>query len=319
MNPERPEPNIKAREGFVHLGFQRLDDKGFKRILTKMSTPIRESRPRKCRRLGEFGKILSMLPREVKYFNVVGNKRIGDAGTEHLHMLPDCVEDLDMSDCGLTVRGIKNICEFMKINSTITRLIIWGNSIGDEGAESIADMLLVNKTLRILCIMGSKIGVEGFDHISRGLTHNSTLQTIFLGNDQRVGDEHMRRLCPGLAVNRGLEVLDLGGSGVTNQGLEPIEVALRTNCHLKNIRLNQPMNEEDYIKLGPGTTWRKICSWMALNSLNRKIFLREDDVSVPEWREMLIKCHQARNTNAIFNLLRCKPDLCQMFVAGHNM
>ena len=314
MNRERPEPNIKPSEGFVHLGFQRLDDKGFKSILTKMSSPVRESRPRKCRRLGEFGKILSMLPSKVKYFNVVGNKNIGDAGTKHLYLLPDCVEDLDMSDCGLTVRGVKNICDFMKTNTTITRLIMWGNFIGNEGAQYVSDMLLVNRTLRILCIMGSKIGPEGFEHISRALSVNSTLHTIFLGNDQNVGDDHVRRLCPGLAVNRGLEVLDLGGCGVTNRGLEPIEIALRTNYHLKSIRLNQPMNDEDYIKLGPGTTWRNICSWMALNCLNRKIFLRKDDVSVLEWKDMLIKCHEARNTNAIFNMLRCKPELCQMLV-----
>ena len=313
MNPQRPKPNIKPCDGFVHLGFQKLDDKAFKSILTKMSTPVRIPRPRKCRRLNEFGEILSMLPKEVKYFNVVGNKRIGDAGTEHLHLLPDCVEDLDMSDCGLTVRGIQNICEFMKTNTSITRLIMWGNTIGNEGAQYVADMLLVNKTLRILCIMGSKIGPDGFDHISRGLAHNATLQTIFLGNDQKVGDEHVQRLCPGLAVNRGLETLDLGGAGVTNKGLEPIEVALRTNYHLKNIRLNQPMNEADYIKLGPGTTWRKMCSWMALNDLNRKVLLRKDDVSVSEWHGILLNCHKARNTNAVFYLLRCKPDLCQTF------
>lgn len=316
MNPQRPKPNIKPCEGFVHLGFQKLDDKGFKSILTKMNTPVRVTRPRKCRRLGEFAEILSMLPTQVKYFNVVGNKKIGDAGTEHLHLIPDCVQDLDISDCGLTVRGIKNICEFMKTNTSITRLIMWGNAIGNEGAQHIADMLLRNKTLRILCIMGSKIGAEGFDHISRGLAANSTLQTIFLGNDQKVGDDHIRRLCPGLAVNRGLETLDLSGAGITNKGLEPIEVALRTNYHLKNIRLNQPMDDKDHIKLGDGTIWRKICSWMTLNDLNRKVLLRKDDVTLSDWHDILLNCHG--NTNAMFYLLRCKPDLCQTFVTNDN-
>jgi len=299
MNSQCPQPNIKPSEGFVHLGFQKLNDKAFKSILTKMGTPLREERPRKCRRLGEFGKILSILPREVKYLNVVGNKNIGDAGTEHLHLLPPSVQDLDMSDCGLTVRGIRNICEYMKTNTSITRLIMWGNSIGNEGARHVSDMLLVNKTLRILCIMGSKIGPEGFDHISRGLAHNSTLHTIFLGNDQNVGDEHIRRLSKGLAVNRGLEVLDLAGAGITNKGLEPIEMALRTNYHLKNIWINHPMNEVDKIRLGPGTTWRKICSWMAMNDLDRKILLKHEAISTAEWHAILVKCHEARNTNAI--------------------
>ncbi len=312
----RPKPNIKPNEGFVHLGFQKLNDKDFKAILLKISTPCRAHRPRKCRRLGSIGHILTMLPNKVTYFNVVGNRQIGDAGIEHLHLLPNTVEDLDLSDCGITLPGIKNICEFMKTNTTVTRLIMWGNTIGDEGAECIADMLGENKTLRILCIMGSKIGVEGFTHISRGLANNSTLKTIFLGNDRRVGDEHIRRLCPGLAVNKGLETLDLGGAGVTNNGLVPIEESLRGNYYLKSIRLNQPMHKDDKIKLGPGTHWRKICSWMALNDLNRKVLLRDDeDVPLSEWLEILLNCHKAQNTNAIFYFLRSKPDLCQTFTS----
>jgi Leucine Rich repeat len=313
MPPQRPKPSIKPDEGFVHLGFQKLNDKDFKAILVKLRTPCREKRPRKCRRLNSVGHILSMLPTKVLYFNVVGNRRIGDAGTEHLHLLPNTVQDLDLSDCGITLPGVKNICEYMKTNTSITRLIMWGNNIGDNGAAYIADMLCQNTTLRILCIMGSKLGVESFSHIARGLAKNSTLHTIFLGNDQKVGDEHVRRLCPGLALNKGLQILDLGGSGVTNRGLGLIEVALRENYHLKNIRLNQPMNEEDYIKLGPGTTWRKICSWMALNDLNRKVLFRDEDIELREWHSILLNSHKARNVNAIFYFLRSKPELCESF------
>lgn len=316
MPSEQPKPNIKPEKGFVNLGFQKLDDKDFKAILKKMATPCRARRPRKCRRLGDtgVGYILSMLPNEVTYFNVVGNKEIGDAGSEHLHLLPATVKDLDLADCGMTAKGIKNVCEFMKTNTSVTRLILWGNVIGNEGAEYIADMLCVNKTLQILCIMGSKIGPDGFSHISRGLASNSSLVKIFLGNDQKVGDEHVRRLCPGLTLNKGLETLDLGGAAITNKGLAPIEVALRENCHLTNIRLHQPINDADHIQLGPGTYWRNICSWMTLNGFNRKVFLR-DDVPLAEWHESLVKCSEAKNLNAIFFFLQGKPELCQTFIA----
>ena len=315
MTQQRPKPSIKTDEGFVHLGFQKLDDKDFKAILMKLRTPLRETRPRKCRRLNSVGHILSMLPTKAVYLNVVGNKQIGDAGTVHLPLLPNTVQDLDLSDCGITTVGVKNICEYMKTNTSITRLVMWGNHIGDDGAGYIADMLCQNTTLRILCIMGSNLGVEAFSHISRGLAVNNTLHTIFLGNDQKVGDVHVQRLCAGLALNQGLEILDLGGSGVTNQGLDHIEVALRNNYHLKNIRLNQPMNKEDYIKLGPGTTWRKICSWMALNDLNRKALFQDEELQVSEWHEILLNANKARNVNAIFYFLRSKPELCETFCA----
>jgi len=93
----------------VWLGFKNLDDKDLKAVLLKCNGSRRhEQRPRKCRRMGStnnVARILSTLPVKVTYFNVVGNRGIGDAGTDHLHLLPPTVQDLDLSKCGITLRG----------------------------------------------------------------------------------------------------------------------------------------------------------------------------------------------------------------------
>lgn len=312
----RVKPTIKSDEGYVHLGFQKLDDRDFKRILTKMSAPCRERRPRKCRRLSGIGGICSALPRNVFYFNVVGNTRIGDAGMKYLHLLPATIKDLDLSSCGLTPEGIKMVCVFMRKNTSITRLIMWGNRIEEEGSKYVAEMLSVNRTLRILCIMGSKLTLKAFEHLSWGLANNNTLRSIALGNDASIGNEHVLKLCPGIARNQGLETLDLCGATITNRALPPLELALRENFHLKVIRLRQPDKEDDQIISGPGTTWRKICFWLSLNGLGRKAIHRQEDLSTAEWHEILIKCRAAKNINAIYFFLRNRPDLCGSFPAS---
>jgi len=197
---------------------------------------------------------------------------------------------------------------------------MWSNDVGDEGAAYIADMLCQNKTLRNLCITGCNLGVKAFIHISRGLAQNNTLHRIDLNcseqtaeYSEQVGNEHVRMLCPGLVANRGLQVLDLKGTQITNSGLRAIELALRTNYHLRSIKLNQPFFEE-YIETGTGSTWWKICCWMHLNELNRQILLLPDeDVDTSKWHEVLTNCHETGDTNAIFYFLRSKPELCEMF------
>lgn len=142
---------VRIRDGSIWLDFQDLNDKDLKAILLKCSIHSRERRPRKCRQLGSKNvvRILSMLPiNNVTRFNVVGNRRRGDAGTEHLHLLPPTIEDLDLSDCGITLQGVKSICEFMKTNKSITRLIMWNSGIRDDEHSATA---VIHSTYRGLC------------------------------------------------------------------------------------------------------------------------------------------------------------------------
>jgi Leucine Rich repeat len=164
------------------LGFKNLTDKDLTAILLKLScsTTRRERRPRKCRRLEGVAEILNQLPppSPLVSFNVVGNAAIGDAGMKHLPLIPHSVTSLDVSDCGLTPRGVETLCDYMTSNSQIVRLGMWGNDIGDEGAKYIAAMLQENKTLQILYAGHSSIGLEGHRSIAKALWENDTLRDI---------------------------------------------------------------------------------------------------------------------------------------------
>ena len=91
--------------------------------------------------------------KDTKVFKIVlaGNRNLSDSIAEYLYLLPDTVCDLDLSYCGLSSTGIRYICQFMENNSTITRLLLWGNVISVAGALYIRDMLKKNTTLEEFC------------------------------------------------------------------------------------------------------------------------------------------------------------------------
>jgi Ran GTPase-activating protein (RanGAP) involved in mRNA processing and transport len=112
---------------------------------------------------------------------------------EHLHLLPPTVADLDLSRCDLGDVGIKVLCEFIKTNMSITRLMLWGNAIGDDGAKHIGAMLKVNTTLQHLDIakhhepderdiLAVGITTKGWSYIAKALKMNRTLRKLSFGS-----------------------------------------------------------------------------------------------------------------------------------------
>jgi hypothetical protein len=255
--------------------------------------------------------ILSKLPpaKTIWKLNLVGNDHIRDAGMNSLHLLPHTVTDLDLSECGLTAIGCKLVCEMLKTTQSITRMIMWGNNIGEEGAKHVGDMLKVNTTIRELCIMDCGISPVGFSYLSEALKHNTTLRDLSLANSSAVGDEHVKMLCPGLKLNKGLEILDLKSSKVTDKGVEHLVEVAKHNYFLKYVKLSQSW-DDDAVTTGFGTPWNTLSIYLGLNRLNRKLILNEDGTTDSDWTEALIRSAEDCNLHAIFFFLRNKPDLC---------
>ena len=185
--------------GQLELGFQRLHHTDVKRILMKLGTqppPEKIQPPRKCRKLSHSQTLESEVIRytstECSVWRInLGCNDLGDKMTEYLHLLPETVTDLDISACGLTTQGIRNICRFMSTNKHILRLIMWGNNINDDGAVYVGEMLKKNVTLKELVIFNNHIGIasnglikadpltsKGKLCIAEALRYNSTLQMI---------------------------------------------------------------------------------------------------------------------------------------------
>ena len=190
--------DLLLRGGQLELGFQRLHHADVERIFKKLGReppPEKIQPPRKCRRLNNSSlesEVIRYASTDCSVWRInLGCNDLGDKVTEHLHLLPETVTDLDISSAGLHTPGIANVCKFMCSNKTIVRLIMWGNNINDDGAVHISEMLKKNDTLRELVIFNNHIGIDdnglikldplttkGKVRIADALRYNSTLQMI---------------------------------------------------------------------------------------------------------------------------------------------
>ena len=72
------------------------------------------------------------------------------------------------------------IAQALTVNSTLTSLDLFWNSIGYEGAVAIAEALKVNSTLTSLYLSWNQIGNEGEVAIIEAIRFNPTLSTLSL-------------------------------------------------------------------------------------------------------------------------------------------
>jgi hypothetical protein len=71
--------------------------------------------------------------------------------------------------------GAAALVEALKTNSTLKKLNLCYNQIGDEGATALGKALKTNSTIKILGIYGNQIGDEGETVIWEGLKRNKDL------------------------------------------------------------------------------------------------------------------------------------------------
>jgi hypothetical protein len=283
-----------------------IDCRDLERILRKLAA-------KRQRRRGTFNRILPKLPprESVRVLNLAFNRQIGDAGMVYLHLLPESVQTLNLSHCGITSNGIKTLCEYLKTNTSITRLFIWGNRVGDEGAKHIADMLRVNKSLRELSVEPSAMGRKGFSYFADALTVNHTLRTLPLGSDYDIEDEQVCDFCQGLMANRGIETLTLRPPiPIPPDSIHHFVHLLRSNHVLKTI-----------IPKGPhhwGSSWSEMSFFLELNKLNRKI-RHDEEATLSDWLDCVIQAANMHDDAGYsYYFLRNKPELCMYNQSGAN-
>ena len=76
--------------------------------------------------------------------------------------------------------GIQTLANSLKVNKNLERLMLRGNSIGDQGAIALAGALRVNQGLKILDISDNRIGISGASEIARALSSNSVMTSLNL-------------------------------------------------------------------------------------------------------------------------------------------
>ena len=123
------------------------------------------------------------------------------------------------------------MADTLKVNKSITKLFLFNDNVGDEGAIQLAEALKVNKSLTTLGLVRNNIGVVGATSLAAALKINTSLKELHL-NHNHIGDMGATALLDALAVNRSLSNVSLYNTNISDSLLRQISQILRQNSQL---------------------------------------------------------------------------------------
>ncbi|KAI8150324.1 hypothetical protein BJV82DRAFT_586760 [Fennellomyces sp. T-0311] len=122
---------------------------------------------------------------------------------------------------------------------TLTTLhILSMRRLSQKDLTSIFAALAHNTTLKVLYCSGHALEKEAMEQLSEALTLNDTLESLNIGNNE-LGqhDDLLHIFSEGLAVNEGLQHLDLENKGLNDTVLTILTAALAKNTTLQSLNL----------------------------------------------------------------------------------
>ena len=126
---------------------------------------------------------------------------------------------MDSLDNRCIIATCSTFSEVLITNSSVAKLILNRNFIGDKGACSLSKALMVNKFLFILELSCNSIGDEGATSLSKALTVNTSLTTLDLSRNL-IGDKGSNSIFKALRENikSSLTHLDLSSNNIGDEG-----------------------------------------------------------------------------------------------------
>ena len=142
------------------------------------------------------------------------------------------IERLDLGNNMIGDGGAIRLCEALPENTALKRLVLMGNGLTDDSMHKMVNALLDNRHLRDLDLHRNNITAVGAEQLRRLLQRTHHLESLMVGSN-RLGDAGLKHLCLGIRKNhRGkLTKLGLSKNGITNVGAERLWVLLDKRCH----------------------------------------------------------------------------------------
>jgi len=143
------------------------------------------------------------------------------------------LEILNMSGNSISDSGAAAIGRAIAYNNTLKQLIIRGTKLTGEGATAIASSFAHNTSLEILDMCYNSIGEDGTIAIGVAVTTNNALKYLNIGSNN-VTPTIIANM---LSHNTSLEVLDISGNDIGDDGVTAIARAITLNKALKKLKM----------------------------------------------------------------------------------
>jgi len=146
------------------------------------------------------------------------------------------VTKLDLADNGIGNAGAAGLAEALKSNTTLAVLDLSRNVITDGGAADLAEALKSNTTLTVLNLPRNGIFDAGAAGLAEALKSNTTLTVLNLTSNG-IGAAGAECLAEALKSNTTLTVLKMSDNDIGGAGAASLGVALKSNTTLTVLEL----------------------------------------------------------------------------------
>ena len=138
----------------------------------------------------------------------LSNNSISDDGAvalaQALHN--STMQELNLSNNSISDAGAVALSQALHHNSTMQELDLSNNSISDDGAVALAHGLHHNSTMQELDLSNNSISDDGAVALAQALHHNSTLKSLWLHENNAIGEEGTHALIEALTVNTSITI-----------------------------------------------------------------------------------------------------------------
>ncbi|BBI16915.1 hypothetical protein NCS13_1_0720 [Neochlamydia sp. S13] len=186
----------------------------------------------------------------------------------------------------------------LKVNTSLTKLNLHNNQLGDPGASTLADALKIHPSLSVLKLNGNKISNQGATGLAKLLAANPSLNKLVLNHNQ-IGNPGTTALANALKTHSSLTCLILGNNFIGNTGTISLAKALEANTSLtrldlqanqigsegatalaKVLKINTSLKELDFHinQIGDLGTYH-LANALAINSSLTKLDLQSNQIS----------------------------------------
>jgi Ran GTPase-activating protein (RanGAP) involved in mRNA processing and transport len=173
--------------------------------------------------------------------------------------------------------GVGSLAEGLKDKKChVEDLDLSDNGISEEGALAVSDMLLENSRLQSLNLSFNSIGGNGASSIAYALDRNNTLRRLCLrrNNIDNIGAAAFAAMLPTM---RGLKELSMTNNPIDQEGSAQLLEGLRNNVDLIYMQVGDTKSVQ---------ILKEIFHWIRLNQAGRRVF-RDSNLPLAIWPYML--------------------------------
>ena len=164
----------------------------------------------------------------------ISHNDIGDNGITHIAaaLQKNTMKTFTLVSCGISEFGAESLAKFLSINTSLRKLDISCNNIGDNGISYIAAALQSNTTVEELPAVSCGISAVGAALLARSLSTNTSLRKLDISHNN-IGDNGISHIAAALQSITTVEEFHVVSCGISDVGAECIAQMLATCSSLK--------------------------------------------------------------------------------------